>query len=171
MLDMLRSTLFRAITTPALDGVAPIRIQKDIARRLNTVLGQPLASAQELAKRKAAREKLATLRATGEKRIEAREPAPVMVYFEKDRNARELERMEEVLKARSIAYRLLDVAGDEAAMAFVMREAKCKEDELPIVFVGGKAVGGFRQLVEFDVAGKLVKAVFGHAGGASKSAS
>ncbi len=162
MLDTLRSTLFRAITTPALDGVAPIRIQKDLARRLNTALGQPLASAENLAKRRAARAKLATLTASGEKRVESRDPAPVMVYFEKDRNARELERTEDVLKARNITYRLLDVTGDEAALAFVMRESKCKEDELPIVFVGDKAVGGFRQLVEFDVSGRLVRAVFGN---------
>ncbi len=167
MLDALRSTLFRAITTPVGDTLAPIRVQKDIARRINVVLGQPLASAADLAKRRTARAKLTTLLATGEKRTESREPAPVMVYFEKDRNARELERTTEVLKARNITYKLLDVAGDEAALAFVLREAKCKEDELPIVFVGDKAVGGFRQLVEFDVSGRLVRAVFGSTPSAS----
>jgi glutaredoxin len=161
MLDALRSTLYRAITTPVGDSLAPLRVPKDLARRINRVLGQPLASAQDLSKRRAARIRLATLRSTGEKIAVVREPAPVMVYFEKDRNSRELERAEEVLKARNIAYRLLDVAGDEAAMAFVTREAKCKEDDLPIVFVGGKVVGGFRKLVEFDVSGELVKSVFG----------
>ncbi len=99
--------------------------------------------------------------ASGETRVESREPAPVMVYIEKDRNAREIERTEEVLKARNIAYRLLDVTGDEAALAFVMREAKCKEDELPIVFVATTPIGGYNELVEWDVSGKLAAAVYG----------
>jgi glutaredoxin len=86
-----------------------------------------------------------------------------MVYFEKERNARLLGRIEEVLQAKRIAYTLLDVTGDESTKDFVMREAKCKEDELPIVFIAGAPVGGFEQLVAFDVAGKLEKAVFGAA--------
>jgi glutaredoxin len=84
-----------------------------------------------------------------------------MVYFEKDRNARELARIEETLGAKGIAYKLLDVTGDEPALDFVMREAACDQDELPIVFVGGTVIGGFRQLVEADVSGELRRALFG----------
>ena len=84
-----------------------------------------------------------------------------MVYFEKDRNQRLKDRVEEMLKARGIAYRCLDVAGDEATMSFVTREAKCKEDELPIVFVAGTPVGGYNELVAWDVSGKLKTSVFG----------
>jgi hypothetical protein len=36
-----------------------------------------------------------------------------------------------------------------------------KEDELPVVFVAGTPVGGYNELTEWDVAGKLAKAVFG----------
>jgi len=53
------------------------------------------------------------------------------------------------------------VTGDEAALEFVMREASCEKDELPIVFVGAAAVGGFRELVEADVSGELRRALFG----------
>jgi glutaredoxin len=169
MFDEVRVALYRAITSPKGDSFSPLRIQKDFARRLNVVLGSPLASADELEKRKAARVRLAGLRASRGVSVTAPplpteiepELAPVMVYFQKDRNARELVRVEETLGAKGIAYKLLDVTGDEAALDFVMREAHCEEDELPIVFVGGVAVGGFRQLVEADVSGELQRALAG----------
>ncbi len=90
-----------------------------------------------------------------------REPAPVIVYFEKDRNQRELERIREVLEARSITPRMLDVAGDEPTIAFVMREAKCDRDHFPIVFVAAKPIGRYNDVVAADVSGELVKLVFG----------
>jgi hypothetical protein len=183
MLDRVRETLYRAITTPKGDSLLPIRLPKDLARRLNATFGSPLAPVAELAKRKAARERLANLRGAkvnGVSGVPAAkgangangthgavapaakpEAAPVMVYFEKDRNARELGRIEEALGAKNIVYKLLDVTGDEPALDFVMREAHCEKDELPIVFVGGAAIGGFRQLVEADVSGKLEQALYG----------
>jgi glutaredoxin len=90
-----------------------------------------------------------------------KEAAPVMVYFEKDRNARLLGRIEDTLKAREIPYTLLDVAGDDTTKNFVMRTARCKDDELPVVFVAGEPVGGYNDLVAWEVSGKLQKAVFG----------
>lgn len=161
MLDTMRTVLHRAITTPAGDFLPPVRVQKDLARRLNTLLGSPLCSKDDLAKRRAAALKLTDLRKSGAKDEKKREPAPVTVYFEKDRNARLLERMEEALKAKNVPYKLLDIAGDEATHAFVMRTAKCEADELPIVFVGSTPIGGYNELVAFDVSGELLKAVFG----------
>ncbi|HEX2875411.1 MAG TPA: hypothetical protein VHP33_29370 [Polyangiaceae bacterium] len=90
-----------------------------------------------------------------------REPAPVMVYFEKDRNQRLIERVRELLEAKQIPFRALDVSGDAATLAFIVREAKCEDDDLPIVFVGGTVVGGFNELVDWDVSGRLKTAVFG----------
>ena len=107
-----------------------------------------------------ARAKLESLRGATEVKL-GREAAPVVVYFEKDRNQRLLERVEELLKARGIAYRTLDVTGDEPTMAFVMREAKCEEDDLPIVYVAGTPIGAYNDLVDWDVSGKLKDAVFG----------
>jgi glutaredoxin len=161
MLDAIRTTLFRAITTPRGDTFSPVRVQKDLARRLNVALGSPLCSADDLAKRRAAQARLATLRHAPRTPSAPKEAAPVMIYFEKDRNARELTRVREALDAKQIVYTLLDVAGDEATLDFVMREAKCEADDLPVVFVAGRAIGGFTALVEHDVSGALEKAVYG----------
>jgi hypothetical protein len=54
-----------------------------------------------------------------------------------------------------------DVSNDGPAKAYAMREARCKEDDLPIVFVATTVVGGFNDLVEWDVSGKLEIAVYG----------
>ena len=165
IVDDLRDTLYRAITSPKGDGFMPIRIQKDLARRLNMTLGSPLCSRGESTKRREALTRLELLRKRGadaaSSGVAPREAAPVMVYFQKDRNVRELGRVEELLSAKSIVFTRLDVAGDEATLDFVMRESKCKEDELPIVFVAGTAIGGFADLVKADVSGDLERQVFG----------
>jgi glutaredoxin len=90
-----------------------------------------------------------------------REPAPVVMYFERDRNQRLIDRTRELLNAKQIAFTALDVSGDAATLAFVMREAACEDDDLPVVFVAGVPVGGFNELVDWDVSGKLKRAVFG----------
>src|SRR5262245_55196631 len=90
-----------------------------------------------------------------------REPAPVVMYFEKDRNQRLIERMRELLNAKQIPFQALDVSGDAATIAFIVREAKCEDDDLPILFVAGAPVGGFNELVDWDVSGRLKTAVFG----------
>ncbi len=93
--------------------------------------------------------------------MKKREPAPVVVYFEKDRNQRLIERVRELLTAKQIQFQALDVSGDAATLAFIMREARCEEDDLPVVFVAGTVVGGFNELVDWDVSGRLKTAVFG----------
>jgi len=171
MLDAVKDVLYRAITSPKGDSLAPIRLPKDLARRLNATLGSPLAPIRELARRRDALGRLVALRdarnGKGPVPASAAAPshkpdaAPVMVYFEKDRGVRELGRIEEALGAKGIAYKLLDVAGDEATLDFVMREAGCDRDELPVVFVGGAAIGNFPALVKADLSGELQKAVYG----------
>jgi glutaredoxin len=161
MLDPLRTGLHKIITTPVGDGFLPLRAPKVLARRMNMFFGSPLCSAEDLEKRRAAQKRLQELRSSGESRAIQREPAPVTVYFEKDRNLRMLIRIEEALHAKNIAFTKLDVSGDEATMQFVTRTAKCEEDDLPIVFVASTPVGGYESLVAWDVSGELAKAVFG----------
>jgi hypothetical protein len=160
MLDRVRDAIFRAITTPRGDGVPFLRIPKDLARRLNSTLGMPLATRDELAKRAKARARLAELRAAGVKAAGARdEGPPVFVYFESDRRVRERIRVEEMLGAKGIAYKCFDVAGDEAMIDFVTRTAGCERDDLPVVFVADRAVGPYAALVEADVSSELARLV------------
>jgi glutaredoxin len=161
VLDRIRTKLHGIIENPRGDAISAVRVPKMFARRVNDLLGSPLCSSEDLAKRRAALAKLESLRGVAASVTSKREPAPVVVYFEKDRNQRLIERMQELLASRGIAYRALDVTGDEATMAFVMREAKCEEDDLPIVYVAGVPVGGYNDLVEWDVSGKLKTSVFG----------
>jgi len=161
MLDPLRTGLHKIITTPVGDGFLPFRVPKVVARRVNMFFGSPLCSAEDLQKRRAAHKRLRELRAAGTSRPLPREPAPVIVYFEKDRNQRLLSRIEETLQAKKIAFTKLDVAGDEATMQFITRTAKCEEDDLPVVFVASTPVGGYDALVAWDVSGDLAKAIFG----------
>jgi hypothetical protein len=160
MLTLVRTALHRAITSPRGDSLAPVRVPKDLARRLNVLLGSPLASREELAQREQARTRLAELRtrvSQGERT--AREAAPVLVYCEKDRNVRELGRIEELLSAKGYAWKRLDVAGDDATIDFVKLRAGCERDDLPVVFVADHAVGGYDALVRADVAGELARLV------------
>lgn len=169
MLDLVRTSLHRAIHTPLGDRFLPVRVPKDLVRRVNLMLGEPLCSKDELARRRAGLTKLEALKrgtSAGDPEATPVVPAatlqaPVMVYFEKERNARMLNRIKEALDAKTIRYTLLDVAGDATTKDFVMREAKCKEDDLPIVFIAGAAVGGYNELVDWDVSGRLARALAG----------
>ncbi|MBX3185423.1 MAG: hypothetical protein KF819_00345 [Labilithrix sp.] len=165
MLNLVRTSLHRVLVTKVGDGFLPVRFPKDLARRVNVVLGEPICSREEIERRRDARERLAELRRTEGRgdRVSSmpREAAPVMIYFEKDRNARMLGRIQETLDSRGIRYTLLDVTGDETTKDFVMREARCKEDELPVVFVAAAPVGGYAELTDWDVSGRLHEAVFG----------
>jgi hypothetical protein len=169
MLDLVRTSLHRALTTPAGDRFLPVRVPKDLARRFNAMLGDPLCSKAELERRRAGRAKLEELKKNGGRSASATAAAnaapavqaPVMIYFEKDRNARMLGRIREMLDARQITYTLLDIADDATTKDFVLREAKCKDDDLPVVFVASAPVGGYNELVDWDVSGRLGKALAG----------
>ena len=69
--------------------------------------------------------------------------------------------IEELLAAKGFAWERLDVGGDEATLDFVTRQAGCKPDELPVVFVADRAVGGYEALVRADVSGELARLVLG----------
>lgn len=155
MIDVIRGLAYRALETKRGDGFLPIRINKRILRRVHRMIGSPLAprDAEEgRGEREAARPP---------EPAPAREPAPVMVYAEGDRNIRERMKIEDTLRARNINYRLFDVSGDTSTKNFVIQAAKCEEDDLPVVFVAGEVVGTYNELVQWDVSGQLNRAVFG----------
>jgi hypothetical protein len=162
MLAGIRDVLYRAIATGRGDSLTLVRVSKDLARRLNETLGRPVASREELARRSNARARLQQLRATGSSPASASaEQAPVLVYFEGGRNVRELTRIEELLLAKAIAWKRLDVSNDEATLEFVTRQAQCERDDLPVVFVADRAIGPYPALVRADVSGELRRLVDG----------
>jgi hypothetical protein len=165
MLGRVREALLQAITTPRGDSLAAVRVPKDIARRLNSALGEPLATREELAKREAARARLAELRKGDGPHgaATAAGPAPVFVYCEKDRNVRELTRIEELLAAKGYEWKRLDVSTDEAMLDFILRTAECERDDLPVVFVADRCIGAFGALVKAEVSGELARWVRGAA--------
>jgi glutaredoxin len=87
-----------------------------------------------------------------------REQAPVVVYFD-GKDQRTKTKVEELLNAREIKFRLLDVSNDEAERSWVITAAK--SEEFPIVVIAGTPVGGFHELMQLDVTGQLKKRVFG----------
>lgn len=167
LLDLVRTQAHRSITTPMGDGVLPLRVSKDLLRRANVLLGQPLCTPEALEERRSAAAKLAELRraravAGGRPQTAAppRVQAPVTIYFEKDRNDREVRKIEQLLSAKSIEAKKLDVSGDENTLAFVLRTARVDADQLPVVFVTDRAIGGYNALVDADVSGRLEREVF-----------
>jgi hypothetical protein len=165
MLDIVRTSLHRVITTPVGDSFSALRLPKDLARRVNMMFGDPLCSKSELERRRAGRARLEELknapRGTAPVGESVAIQAPVTIYYEKERNARLLGRMKEALDAKAIKYTLLDVSGDQVTRDFVLREARCKDDDLPVVFVASTAVGGYNDLVDWDVSGRLATALAG----------
>jgi hypothetical protein len=162
MLDRVRDALYRVITTTRGDSLAPVRVPKDLARRLNSTLGRPLAPREEIARRDAARARLAELRSNGTRAAaHTSGPAPVLVYWESGRNTRELLRIEELLGTKGYSWKRLDVSGDEATVDFVTRKAAVERDDLPVVFVADEAVGPYAALVRADVSGELERLVRG----------
>jgi hypothetical protein len=160
MLDRFRDTLYRALTSPHGNALAPVRVSKDLALRLNAALGEPLATREELAKRAAARARLVELRSRAPASAPAKaEAPPVLVYFEKNRNQRELDRIEDLLRAKNIAWKRLDVEGDEATIEFVTRQTGCERDDLPVVFVADRAIGNYDALVRAEVSGEIATLV------------
>jgi len=83
--------------------------------------------------------------------------APVVLYFDgKDHRTRA--KVEELLRSREIAFKVLDVSEDEAERSWITTAAKTSE--FPIVMVAGNPVGGLAELTQLDLQGELVRRVF-----------
>jgi len=86
-----------------------------------------------------------------------RAQAPVVVYFDgKDHRTRA--KVEELLRARDIAFKVLDVTDDEAERSWVTVAAK--STTFPIVVGAGVPLGGLPELTQLDLEGELVRRVF-----------
>jgi len=150
MTDRLRTLVGETLVSTRLDGVKPIRALRQALDTANDLAGRPFCTRAELAERQAGVRSQAAPAAP--------EPAPVVVYFD-GKDHRTKVKVEELLSARNIVFRTLDVSEDEATHAFASNAAKGVE--FPIVFIAGSAVGGLHELMQLDVNGELTRRVFG----------
>jgi hypothetical protein len=160
VLDRLRDRGWRAIAKG--DG----RLAS-AARKMNDTLGRPLAPTDELADRRAFAGGYGDAPATSSPAAApgtaapAREPAPVIVYYFKEKQWRDTGRLTEVLDANAIPYRVVNLDGDEATQAAVRRDARGRGG--PLCFIAGECVGGRAELVNLAGNGELKRRVFGAA--------
>jgi glutaredoxin len=153
LLDRVRTLVHGALSSPAGDNVKPVRFLKEVLGTANDLAGRPFCSAEELDKRREAARPVAA-----QAKQATREAAPVTVYFD-GKDHRTKKKVEEVLKARNISFKVLDVADDEATRSWATTQAK--QTEFPLVFIAGDPVGGLHELTQADVNGSLVERVFG----------
>jgi glutaredoxin len=148
MLDTLRVKLNDALISDLGNRYRPVRLLREVLGTANDLVGRPLCTQAELDERRGV---------TAEK-SDAREVAPVMLYFDgKDHRTRK--KMEELLQSKEIPFRVLDVTDDEATRSWALTQAKAAE--FPLLFIAGESVGGLHELTQLDVNGQLKKRVFG----------
>lgn len=128
-----------------------VRRVREVASTVNDLLGKPLRA-------KDAKDTPADGTSPFVVTPAVREQAPVILYFD-GKDQRTKTKVEELLTARDIKFRLLDVTNDEAERSWVVTAAK--REEFPIVVIAGTPVGGFDELTQLDVQGGLKKLVFG----------
>jgi glutaredoxin-related protein len=150
LIDNLRVKLNDVLASDRGNHYMPVRLLKEMIGTANDLVGRPLCSQSELDERRGIVRNEAT---------EAREAAPVMLYFD-GKDHRTKKKMEELLQAKEIPFKLLDVTDDEASRSWALTQAKAAE--FPLLFIAGEAVGGLHELTQLDVNGQLKKRVFGN---------
>jgi glutaredoxin len=147
--DMLLTTVHEVLASERGDRYRPVKLLREVLGTANDLVGRPFCSQSELEERRA------TVERTGATR---REPAPVMLYFD-GKDHRTKKKMEELLTAKEIPFKLLDVTDDEATRSWATTAAK--QIEFPLLFIAGEPVGGLHELTQLDVNGQLARRVFG----------
>jgi hypothetical protein len=165
MFNRTRGALFDALSSPVGDSLPPLRFAKEMALRVNRTLGMPLESKSALGKRAAARGRLTQLnedlQAQSDAAFRAKNPTPVCpvtLYRDREQGVLEVRKIEELLRATEIPYRVLDVQNDNPMQSFVrlgLGKAQLPLDTMPVLFVADRAVGGYREWVEADASGVL----------------
>jgi glutaredoxin len=148
MLDTLRVKLNDALVSDLGNRYRPVRLLREVLGTANDLAGRPLCTQAELDER----------RGVTPEKSDAREVAPVMLYFD-GKDHRTKKKMEELLQAKEIPFRVLDVTDDEATRSWALTQAKAAE--FPLLFIAGESVGGLHELTQLDVNGQLKKRVFG----------
>lgn len=152
--DRVRTMVHGALSSDTGNTVKPIKVLREVLGTANDLAGRPFCSEAELTRRRA-RSHPPTVVDGAQRRLE---PAPVMLYFD-GKDHRTKAKMEELLRSREIAFKVLDCTDDEATRSWALATAKLPE--FPLVFIAGEPVGGLHELIEADVNGGLSRRVFG----------
>jgi len=154
--DRLRDLAYRAIEGDRRRDKPLVKHLRNLASIANEILGQPIrastaAPAAATAPTPASAPPVAS-RASGPI------AAPVFVYFD-GKDHRTKAKIEELLRSRQIAFKVLDVTDDEAERSWVTTAAH--STEFPIVVIAGTPVGGLAEVTQLDLTGDLARKVFG----------
>jgi hypothetical protein len=147
MLDHVRKLLDAAFPPRRGPEHRALRLARELVGTANDLVVRPLSRALHTRRR----------RARAAAAPAGREPAPVMVYFD-GQDHRTLAKLEELLRARDIPYRVLDVADDEASRSWASTAAR--RADFPLLFIAGEPIGGLHEATQLDVNGGLKRRVF-----------
>jgi glutaredoxin len=163
MLNDLKEQL-RAFAHRTLDGtdrkkLHPVALHAlNFASIVNELVGRPIRGADEGGAATPAVASTSGHESPGARAVPvARPQAPVVLYFD-GKDHRTKAKVEELLRSRDIAFKVLDVTDDEAERSWVTTAAKTSE--FPIVVIAGVPVGGLAELTQLDLEGGLVGRVF-----------
>jgi glutaredoxin len=149
MLDNLRVKLNDILASERGNQYRPVRLLREALGTANDLAGRPICSQAELDDRRGV---------VRHDAADAREAAPVMLYFD-GKDHRTKKKMEELLQAKEVPFKVLDVTDDEASRSWALTQAKAAE--FPLLFIAGEPVGGLHELTQLDVNGQLKKRVWG----------
>ncbi len=154
MLKSLRARAHRALRSSIGDKLPPVRWTKDLLLFVNEMVGSPLSSGEEFAGRtEIERQRVQSTVHRIEVEVSPAERVPPVVIYTDGKCEHELGRIASVLRTRAIPYQALDVGEDRAAKRWLM--ARVPRQELPLVFIAGRPVGGYHELVRLSVSGQL----------------
>jgi glutaredoxin-related protein len=151
--DRVRVRLHHLLSSTKGDHLRPIKVVREVLGTVNDLTGRPLCTQEELDRRRARQAPPDAAAAPAK-----REPAPVMLYFD-GKDHRTKKKLEELLRARDIPFKVLDVTDDESTRSWASTAAH--SEEFPLLFIAGEAVGGLHEVTRLDVNGDLTKRVFG----------
>jgi glutaredoxin len=147
--DKLRAFAHDTLQAGANSQRPAVRRTLDFVSTVNDLLGKPLRPTEEAAVAPSGNVAVAP---TGPVQL------PVIVYFD-GKDHRTKTKVEELLRGRDLAFKVLDVSNDESERSWVITAAK--SEEFPIVVIAGTPVGGLAELTQLDVTGELKRRAFG----------
>jgi glutaredoxin len=156
--DRLRDLAHRAIEGDRRRDKPLVKHLRNLASIANEILGQPIRASGATPAAATAPAPASASAPPGASRASGPIAAPVFVYFD-GKDHRTKAKIEELLRSRQIAFKVLDVTDDEAERSWVTTAAH--STEFPIVVIAGTPVGGLAEVTQLDLTGDLARKVFG----------